>query len=399
MSDPVTNVEIEDVLASIRKLVSHGDKAPATAESPAEQAPAPQEDGAVSPIDRLVLTPALRVAENGPETEAETGVQTAAEADEAAAPDQLQEPDEPESDNGDVAEFRIEAPSDPEETDDAEPAASDDTAQDTTLPPVDLAEVEDLDAPLTFPEPQPEPLLSHRVFADAGTEAGADLEDPVESASDEVPNETGRASLMATIAELEAAVGGTGTEAWEPDGSEAEPQVDWDGLGAPPGTAARPADNDAPPKDWPSSEIEAEEEAAAPAPEGQTEPAPEDQAEAEPEVHDWAVAASSEAQNPHVTPLRPTPAQAQAQEQAQAVNTGEAEADDDLTPDLTPDLDEDLSSFMDGAEMIDEDSLRDLVAEIVREELQGALGERITRNVRKLVRREIYRILSSQDFE
>jgi len=35
----------------------------------------------------------------------------------------------------------------------------------------------------------------------------------------------------------------------------------------------------------------------------------------------------------------------------------------------------------------------------VRSELQGALGERITRNVRKLVRREIYRVLSSQEFE
>jgi hypothetical protein len=48
---------------------------------------------------------------------------------------------------------------------------------------------------------------------------------------------------------------------------------------------------------------------------------------------------------------------------------------------------------------IDEDELRDLVAEIVRQELQGALGERITRNVRKLVRREIHRIISSQEFD
>ena len=39
--------------------------------------------------------------------------------------------------------------------------------------------------------------------------------------------------------------------------------------------------------------------------------------------------------------------------------------------------------------MLDETALRQLVADIVREELQGVLGERITRNVRKLVRREI----------
>lgn len=40
--------------------------------------------------------------------------------------------------------------------------------------------------------------------------------------------------------------------------------------------------------------------------------------------------------------------------------------------------------------------LRDMIAQIVREELQGVLGERITRNLRKMVRREIYRALSEQ---
>ncbi len=49
--------------------------------------------------------------------------------------------------------------------------------------------------------------------------------------------------------------------------------------------------------------------------------------------------------------------------------------------------------------VIDADALRDLVAEIIREELQGALGERITRNVRKLVRREIARALETRDLE
>lgn len=48
-------------------------------------------------------------------------------------------------------------------------------------------------------------------------------------------------------------------------------------------------------------------------------------------------------------------------------------------------------------DFLDEESLRALVADIVREELQGALGERITRNVRKLVRREIQRALAAQD--
>ncbi|MFW2543820.1 hypothetical protein ACN2XU_14340 [Primorskyibacter sp. 2E107] len=48
---------------------------------------------------------------------------------------------------------------------------------------------------------------------------------------------------------------------------------------------------------------------------------------------------------------------------------------------------------------IDEATLRLMVSEIVRQELQGALGERITRNVRKLVRREIHRAILSQEFD
>ena len=55
--------------------------------------------------------------------------------------------------------------------------------------------------------------------------------------------------------------------------------------------------------------------------------------------------------------------------------------------------------YADDEQLIDEDALRDMVSEIVRAELQGALGERITRNVRKLVRREIHRALSAQDLE
>lgn len=47
---------------------------------------------------------------------------------------------------------------------------------------------------------------------------------------------------------------------------------------------------------------------------------------------------------------------------------------------------------------IDEEVLEALVSDIIRKELQGALGERITRSVRKLVRREINRALTDQDF-
>lgn len=58
-----------------------------------------------------------------------------------------------------------------------------------------------------------------------------------------------------------------------------------------------------------------------------------------------------------------------------------------------------LPEGMSEEDILDEAALRDLVAEIVRSELQGALGERITRNVRKLVRREIHRALAARDLD
>ena len=48
---------------------------------------------------------------------------------------------------------------------------------------------------------------------------------------------------------------------------------------------------------------------------------------------------------------------------------------------------------------VDEDLLRRVVSDIVREELQGKLGERITRNLRRMVRREIEQTLSLKDFD
>jgi hypothetical protein len=66
-------------------------------------------------------------------------------------------------------------------------------------------------------------------------------------------------------------------------------------------------------------------------------------------------------------------------------------AEDDL-PGAGPDADDDAMRF-------DEDVLRELVRDILREELAGKMGERITRNIRKLVRAEIARALATQDFD
>lgn len=46
--------------------------------------------------------------------------------------------------------------------------------------------------------------------------------------------------------------------------------------------------------------------------------------------------------------------------------------------------------------VLDEEALKEIVRSIIREELQGVLGERITRNVRKLVRAEINRALAAR---
>jgi hypothetical protein len=49
----------------------------------------------------------------------------------------------------------------------------------------------------------------------------------------------------------------------------------------------------------------------------------------------------------------------------------------------------------DNAEILDEETLRKIIAEVVREELRGKVGEQITRNLRELVRREIIHVLQN----
>lgn len=66
--------------------------------------------------------------------------------------------------------------------------------------------------------------------------------------------------------------------------------------------------------------------------------------------------------------------------------------------DVPRDEEEMPSLFDDSDDLpIDREVLRRLVGEVLREELQGALGQRMTRNVRKLVRAEIRRALLEQD--
>ena len=52
-----------------------------------------------------------------------------------------------------------------------------------------------------------------------------------------------------------------------------------------------------------------------------------------------------------------------------------------------------------GFESLDQHELRSLIVEIVREELRGQLGQKITRNVRKLVRQEIHHSLNARSMD
>ena len=77
-----------------------------------------------------------------------------------------------------------------------------------------------------------------------------------------------------------------------------------------------------------------------------------------------------------------------------AANEGEGDEGDDDQDGGADDLFDPLN-----ASEIDIDMLRDMVSEIIREELRGTLGERITRNLRQLVRREIERALEAERAE
>ncbi|WP_171210819.1 hypothetical protein [Ruegeria sp. HKCCA5426] len=99
-----------------------------------------------------------------------------------------------------------------------------------------------------------------------------------------------------------------------------------------------------------------------------------------------------------------------ADEEASSAKEDVRADNDDSAPEAEPQVSETKAMFIRDPEVtaaavssteqprdvtaLDEAALRDLIAQVVREELQGVLGERITRNVRKMVRREIYRALA-----
>ena len=83
-----------------------------------------------------------------------------------------------------------------------------------------------------------------------------------------------------------------------------------------------------------------------------------------------------------------------------ARNPGQEPQDDDRDNDAVEDLGESPFSFPDDdVSVVDEDALREIISDVVREELQGEMGKRITRNIRKLVRREIRIALATDELD
>lgn len=453
MSNPVTNVEIEDVLSSIRRLVSDGERTQDPKEgaesstdvaadlsdesetswfAPSDDSPSDAEVSgeASEKTDRFVLTPALMVVDDADKTDdgaeaalagddasdttqddTETSFDHHAEADTAAyaehadqahedqahddgeetanttpfilsaealeeaarasgdtadaptdnaqisgdAADEMQDSGDHQADHGDHGQYEA----------DQEDNGQDDTDQnDTGHDDSDHHEIASADD---------SPFELTNMILDQGEDASAFTEHDTAAQPDEAapePAATDRASLVATIAELEAAVS-AGQQDFEPDGSEVMGQtITWPGTRPDGASFAAPEDTGAggvsPDQDAPQGL-------------GVSSAKPSDAADSE------ADAPVADIPFAHRDPIVDQPAP-----------SSSAAAADPYEDDYGDDLDGLLEA---GAAGLDEEALRTLIAEVVRDELTGTLGERITRNVRKLVRREIYRILSSQEFD
>jgi hypothetical protein len=340
MSDPVTNIEIEDVLSSIRRLVSEDTR-------PASGA------GDFAQRDRLVLTPSLRVQDIAqPEPAADLPdapfVEVPEEDHQPEPPVLLVEPVTPEPDV-------------PVETVEAETEQSDEAQDDSISSEISMLSKlveEELSKALNTP-PQEDALEAVLEEVQQVPSEEAVIAEDVEASSpvaevESAPAEIRDTALEAKISALEAlvaaqnvaveAVSGTQDAAATPvEPGEMEPQTDPEDVSAEDDSVPPVFQRSAQSLEW--EDHTAEELAESPVSIEETQPSAE-------------IVVESEAEPVQVEPA------------AVAAEVS-----------------------------IDESMLREIVTQIVREELQGPLGERITRNVRKLVRREIHRAFLNQEFE
>jgi hypothetical protein len=424
MSERLNSVDIEDVLSSIRRLVSD-DLRPAAkaAVPPAAPVEPPQ-------ADKLILTPALRIApeadEPGPVVEAEPA--DAAQASEAAPSEPVmsfhsvrpergaarldavmgQVARELESGPGDwetAAEppARFESDWSEAEADLAPAAFTDDTVADAAEPLV-LREAQEAGDVWTVAESEA-PYVD--LDSDYGAEAVAQADLTADAADlapvDAAPTADLPAPEMA-VPDLDVLPGADApdqaiddsrnvTSDMTPDAlADPWPDQDW----AAPGEPDLLLDADAPAEAGWSEAAAIDSQPVAMA----EEPAMTDKDDPA-DLPDWA-RMETEPVDADPVDLEPPAAPAAGQKGStdpRWADAAEAEIRRELEDEVTASAfarfaDDDLDD-----RPFDEEMLRDLVRDIIREELQGALGERITRNVRKLVRAEIARALAVRDFE
>ncbi|PTQ72724.1 hypothetical protein [Celeribacter persicus] len=379
MSDMMTNSEADEVLASIRRLVAetHGHR-PEPVSAPVPFFDGQDETPVKAETDALVLTPNFRVRQS------EATQTSPAQEDVAHVP---------------VSEVTPEMS--------AKPLVLETPSEPLILSP-ELA--------VHLPEPneagQAEELTLETLVAEevrTETEAHADavvanaMKSDWADALDDTPNEdaarhAARLTLEQRIAELEAAVGAQGLD-WEPDGSEdleAEIPREMPRAFSAPGARvlhfrareAAPRDNDVHDDDARADQAGDKDEVAM----SQSE-------EAKP-VSDAIDDAIHDAEVIEEMPASPVEVVAEQHEPEIEEEVEDLGAAAEVAHDPDPSLEEELAlaGYAD-EDIMDEQALRDLVAQVIREELQGELGQRITRNVRRLVRREVQRALTLREFE
>lgn len=357
MSNSVTNVEIEDVLSSIRRLVS------------ADTRPKAQENA--SGEGKLVLTAADRItdaqdaAQPSDEQTGETPPENHAEAPAENTP--AEDGPEQATIESRIAELEeaVDGQADEWEPDGSEEMPADDDVA-SKVPSFMHRSIDDVtnieDAYVYDGASETDDAGVEAAGAVASEAQVTDLESAKAEAADLEPTETNSAEEQ---------------DAPEHDQPEAPAHDDVGAIAAENTQAAvRETHHDAH-----MAETQAPQDEAVPQYDAQPEEPQSAVDEIQPEPRLTSAAPEQDT---------PEPQQDSAAEPAATIlGSQEAEAA----------LEAALSDEGDDEDYLDEEAIRDMVREIVREELQGVLGERITRNVRKLVRREIHRAMTSSELE
>ena len=212
MSDPVANVEVEDVLSSIRRLVSDDYRPSMKTATPVTLSP-----------DRLVLTPALRVEDDQDEDEAVVEPTIQAWSEFGVGPEDQDANLVDRSENDSDATSYVYEPDHAEAVQDHDEQTQEETHEVSEAP---AAEPFVLEAVVEHSEPEMD-----APFVEVAEEDTPDHEAEAAFFADQSE------SLTSKIAALEAVIGKTDDQ-WEPDdtgssdysGTEA-PSMKWDDVG------------------------------------------------------------------------------------------------------------------------------------------------------------------------